>query len=114
MASVIYCEELGVFLGTSDGLFFWSGTSSGGLDAAPVFDSPAEASEFVHAWPMHVRNAIMRLQVRFVEVVPDVIREDGMRFASSGACVMAGVPAWISELPIQLYEPIYGMRPTVH
>lgn len=114
MAHIIYCEEYGTFLGENKGMLFWSGIHPSGLDAAPVFDSVAEACAFIQSWPMATRIVVMRAQVRFVEVVPDIIQEDGRRFASSGACAMAGASGWLSELPLDYYEPVYGVRPSVH
>lgn len=114
MACVIYSEKYGVFLGTAMGLAFWSKLETAGQEAAPVFDSADEAMGFLATWPELSGPSDEMLGVEFVQVVPDVRNEGGASYASNAACIAAGLPGWITEIPVGDHERIYGERPVLH
>lgn len=108
MACVIYSDEYGVFLGVAMGMAFWSRLDSAAQEAAPVFESADEARAYLSTWQGDSSL------VEFVTVVPDVCSGEGVAYASSAACIAAGLPGWLTDVPAEVYERIYGERPLVH
>lgn len=97
MAYVIFNEELGIYLGDTAEVQFWSRASSEGCMTAQTFPSQQEAI------------AVMKdemdpfMDYEFVEVIPDC------RYAraSVAACVHAGLPGWLyTAMPTVNLRPI--------
>lgn len=98
MAVVIFEESQGVFLGSMWGLGFWSKLETGGQTHAVTFDDAIEAEAHMATW-----NGGAPVGVRIVEV--EVDSEDG--YASSAACMRAGLPGWLAaDTPVANVYPV--------
>lgn len=109
MSVVIYSEDRGVYLGLLQGEGVWSGIDPCAQDCAPVFKTAQDAID-------HIQAAVpgaMPYDVMVSPVVAD-IEHNGGTYASTMACVNAGLPGWLTELTADLHDRFYGERPSMH
>lgn len=109
MSVVIYSEGRGVYLGRLQGVGLWSGVDPCAQDCAPVFKTPQEAYEHIHA----ASPGAMPHDVVVSPVVSD-IESNGGAYASVSACVNAGLPGWLTEVTVDIFDRYYGERPSMH
>lgn len=90
---VLYCESLGVYLGSALGLAFWSKLDPVGQTHACTFENEVQAREHVNSWDSQPEG------IRCVPVIADQKRTfaDENHYASIASCVAAGLPAWNPE-----------------
>ena len=96
----IFHSTLGLLLGTSAGVLFWSGDEEPGCGAAVCYPTPEMAISVVDE--LNIRSLVKpteQLLLRYV--VPDIEEESGTTFASVSACLASGLPGWISPWTAQ-------------
>lgn len=111
--AVLYSPEFGVFVGHALGMAFWTKIDPAGQEYAPAFESEEDAMRFLASWPASALAPEELESIRPVLVVPDY-EAGGFKYASSAACVAAGLPGWITEMTQDEHAEVYGERPVMH
>lgn len=83
---ILVSKEIGVYLGSCLGMFFWSGLDAVGQDAAVTFPSGKAALDFLVGYPGKF-SPTDEITVR------EVTTQDP-EFATIAECVAVGVPDW--------------------
>jgi hypothetical protein len=105
---LIVHPELGILLGSSLGLGFWSKKDPAGLDRAVTFESDVDARAYIQSWA----DQSWSDEIRFVGVEADI--ED--RYASLDACVKVGFDSWapgskFGAVEVPFGDPCSAVRP---
>lgn len=84
---ILVSEELGVFIGTSMGLAFWSKLDPAGQEYAPVFPDSKTAWDFVHSWDNIGVDDLRLVSIQTAEP----------HYASALECGRAGAHNWLNH-----------------
>ena len=87
-AYLIVHPNYGVYLGCHAGRGYWSKVDSVGQPAAVTFRSRKEAIEYMASWSVSPPPG--------TDLLP--VAGDGPGYATLGACVRAGAPAWLDTM----------------